>query len=285
MLLTTFSRSPAQWEHVLCAAEESKAVYKPAACSDGRHILKETRTGSEKTTILHRREVDGTPTVFISVRGSRSITDWMVNSNFELAPAEELGNGMTCHTGFLSVARTMESRVFDAVNDIHSPTEAPINIVFTGHSAGAAVAQILFGFVHGRNTRLSALKGDRTVSCITFGGPPITSSPIVAPASSLFLSFANEGDPVILAQPSYIQTLWKVYAIAPASLELPVSQYIWSGRCIILRDVAPDESDKIDIKPFEVQLEILRNILFGNPIMHSMTLYLERILLQRELNY
>ena len=119
------------------------------------------------------------------------------------------------------------------------------------------------------------------VDCITFAVPPITLPAITCPKNNLFLTFLNEGDPVGLAQPAYINCLLDVYARAiPTELvdaEVPDPIYTTSGTCIILRDVSPDDADDVLPAAFLVDPEVLSQVLFGNPILHSMREYLDRV--------
>ena len=64
---------------------------------------------------------------------------------------------MLCHRGFLGIARRMEAMVIEAIEkETWSISEQIKDVIFTGHSAGAAVAQILFGFACS-TTRTTAL--------------------------------------------------------------------------------------------------------------------------------
>jgi hypothetical protein len=86
-------------------------------------------------------------------------------------------------------------------------------LLFTGHSAGAATASLLYA--HVRSEAVSPLASVASkfanVHCILFGCPPISISPLQqyirkngSSSSSLFLSFLNHGDPVIKADGGYI---------------------------------------------------------------------------------
>ncbi|RAR15474.1 hypothetical protein DDE83_001115 [Stemphylium lycopersici] len=81
------------------------------------------------------------------------------------------------------------------------------------HSAGAATASLLYTHVlSGASSPLATVANDFTnVHCILFGCPPITLHPLQDHlqkddrlSRSLFLSFLNEGDPIIKADAGYI---------------------------------------------------------------------------------
>jgi hypothetical protein len=119
------------------------------------------------------------------------------------------------------------------------------------------------------------------IDCITFGVPPISILPIPSRPPSLFLSFVNEGDPVTLAQPAYIDSLLRAYVLPPGSTDtawtVPDLLYHPSGDQIGLRDMAADDADHEDPYAFVMDLDTQRSVLFGNPVLHSMALYIRRI--------
>ena len=73
---------------------------------------------------------------------------------------------MLCHRGFLGIARRMEAMVIEAIEkETLSISEQMKDVIFTGHSAGAAVAQILFGFACS-STKSTALSQAVAGGCI-----------------------------------------------------------------------------------------------------------------------
>ena len=46
---------------------------------------------------------------------------------------------------------------------------------------------------------------------------------------------------------------------------------------MVLRDVASDEAEEVEPKAFGVEPAVLNTALFGNPVLHSMREYLERV--------
>ena len=120
------------------------------------------------------------------------------------------------------------------------------------------------------------------IDCITFGGPPATFPPLPRPPSCLFLSIGNEGDPATLAQPDYIESLLHAYMLDPSRKnsvwKVPRPFYYSSGDQMILRDVSEEDPDAAeDPAAFQVDHDELNSVIFGNPVRHSMTLYLRRV--------
>lgn len=105
------------------------------------------------------------------------------------------------------------------------PRRASYSLLITGHSAGGAVAALLYS--HMLSTTKSASSELNTltsffkrVHCVTFGAPPISLRPLEKPQrqelrKSLFLSFINEGDPVTRADRAYVKSLFELFAAPP----------------------------------------------------------------------
>lgn len=81
-------------------------------------------------------------------------------------------------------------------------------LLFTGHSAGGAIASLLYAHIASiQESSLSRATGSFPhIHCIVFGCPPISTLPLPRfPAThseampSCFLSFLNEGDPIVKA--------------------------------------------------------------------------------------
>ena len=126
------------------------------------------------------------------------------------------------------------------------PTRSTCSLLMTGHSAGGAVASLLYSHMlaEGVSSELNTLTGCKYIRiydsgcrkrlltiiigfkrlhCFTFGTPPISLLPLNKPSTlrykkSLFMSFINEGDPVPRADKAYIRSLLNLYASpAPGS--------------------------------------------------------------------
>lgn len=108
------------------------------------------------------------------------------------------------------------------------PGRASYSLLITGHSAGGAVAALLYAHMLSSSgaaqSELSSLTGCfRRVHCVTFGAPPVSLLPLQKPEGradlrkSIFLSFVNEGDPVARADKAYVRSLLELLATpAPA---------------------------------------------------------------------
>jgi hypothetical protein len=87
-------------------------------------------------------------------------------------------------------------------------------LLFTGHSAGAATASLLYAHVLSEETSplITVANGFTNIHCILFGCPPVSIHPLQhhrreddRSSRSHFLSFLNDGDPIIKADGVYIE--------------------------------------------------------------------------------
>lgn len=145
-------------------------------------------------------------------------------------PQEDDGN--FCHSGFLSVARRMVKPVAAHLRQLlqENPNRRSHSLLITGHSAGGAVASLLYAHMLATSPSVQSELNSLTecfkrVHCVTFGTPPVSLLPLQKPSSqqrpelkkSLFLSFVNEGDPVARADKAYVKSLLDLFATpAPA---------------------------------------------------------------------
>ena len=196
--------------------------------------------------------VDAQQVVVFAIRGSQTFMDWAVNLNtVPLSPDGFLDDpGNLCHRGFLEVARRMVAPAAARLDALlqDDPARSQCSLVLTGHSAGGAVASLLFAHMTAENprqaSRLSRLaRCFKRVHCITFGAPPVSLLALRKPSTrpythSLFLSFINEGDPVPRADPKYMRSLMQLYLapspplLSPARAEGPnkLSKLLRIGR-------------------------------------------------------
>ncbi|KAH8719298.1 Alpha/Beta hydrolase protein [Phaeosphaeriaceae sp. PMI808] len=211
---------------ICLAATYSERVYTPPRAKSNEtetHIPSDWRTGT-KAMVLKSIPVDDMNTVVFAVRGSEGFMDWAVNYN--TAPTtpdgflEDASN--LCHSGFLYVARKMIKPVADRLRVLlqENPSRSNCSLLITGHSAGGAVAALLYAHMMSTKieSELSYLTGFfKRVHCITFGAPPISLRALQRPddkrhRKSLFYSFINEGDPVPRADKAFVKSLVKLYA-------------------------------------------------------------------------
>jgi hypothetical protein len=165
-------------------------------------------------------------TIVFAIRGTATFMDWVVNLN--MVPASPRGflddPGNLCHAGFLSVARRMVRPVAARLRQLleEDPGRASYSLLITGHSAGGAIASLLYSHLLSvtkeAESELNILTGCfRRIHCVTFGTPPVSLLPLTKPdrpelKKSLFLSFVNEGDPVVRADLAYVRSLLLLYA-------------------------------------------------------------------------
>lgn len=215
---------------LLClAAQFSERAYeRPRGAEREAHLDADWRNGT-KAMVIKSVPMDHMNTIVFAIRGTATFMDWLVNLN--MAPASPTGflddAGNLCHAGFLSVARGMVRPVAARLRQLleEDPGRAGHSLLITGHSAGGAVASLLYSHMlatsKGAESELNLLTGCfRRVHCVTFGTPPVSLLPLQKPdreglRKSLFLSFVNEGDPVARADPAYVRSLLMLYA-APA---------------------------------------------------------------------
>ncbi|KAI9896826.1 hypothetical protein N3K66_007848 [Trichothecium roseum] len=216
------------WPLLTLAAQYSLSVYSPAAphphAAESR-VPADWRTGSKAMSITSV-SMDSMHTVVFAIRGTASLADWAVN--LQHTPRSAAGflddEGNLCHAGFLSVARRMVPGVAARLRQLldEDPSRARYSLLLTGHSAGGAVASLLYCHMLSRSAgaaselrRLTACF--KRVHCVTFGTPPVSILPLRKPdgrglRNSLFLSFVNEGDPVARVDKAYVKTLLELLA-------------------------------------------------------------------------
>jgi len=226
------------------------------------------------------------------------------------------------------------------------PARSKCSLLITGHSAGGAVAALLYSHMLSTSpeteSELNILTGCfKRVHCISFGAPPVSLLPLTKPNNpalkkSLFYSFVNEGDPVPRADKVYIRSLLNLYSTptpgqsylesaTPQKLQPLVSSFgksssslavnkmgsnpkksknasvqavapIWpvpeaalsnAGRIVLLRSVERYENHPKKKQTHErmnegvvaqiVTDELLRGVIWGDPVCHMMALYSRRI--------
>jgi len=292
---------------ILVAAKHSHMVYsKEIPPSPNRTVLKPTGMFKRTSIALEELGPGKDPIVVVSVRGSVSRRDWLVNGDGSPVPSHPdilaTTEGILWHRGFLGVANAMHSKVMGAIlslaeNISTTPTrQKKPDLLFTGHSAGGAVAQILYAMCGSPSHALSSLVPKfSNIHCIPFGAPPVSTSPIMpstimvpSPFSAgLFLNMVNEGDPVALLQQDYIHELMVLYAGHEPELaqrhpgrvfQPPNPVFRVSGaECVVLRDNDSEDVDAVGWNAVVVQPHVLERKLFGNPGVHHMVDYLERV--------
>ncbi|KAG7118034.1 hypothetical protein HYQ45_015655 [Verticillium longisporum] len=210
------------WPLLCLAAHYAERVYSSRPDSPHITVAPDLRTGA-KAMLLATATADDAAALVLAVRGSASLADWAVN--LRAAPASPAGflddAGNLCHAGFLSVARAMAgplaARLRRLLDD--EPRRRAHSLLVTGHSAGGAVAALLFGHMlavdGGRGPLADVARCFRRVHCVVFGCPPVSLLPLALPPGTrrnLFLGFVNEGDPVVRADRGYVKSLVELMA-------------------------------------------------------------------------
>ncbi|KAI5791809.1 hypothetical protein DFH27DRAFT_200229 [Peziza echinospora] len=248
------------------------------------------------------RDWDGT--VVIAIRGSRTWMDWLVNFDCEMVDASQLTGerGTLCHSGLLKVKDLMAQRVVDQLKKVMGyPARKPEGkkrpmLLLTGHSAGGAVAGLLW-FVFSRIKFLNLAGWEDTIwacfhsiQCITFGAPPfLTPFPdasvklTMQDPSNHLLSFINEGDPVPRADPAYLKTLLHMYSLPrpPTTsgnlLLLPPMPLQPPGILLGIKAAYTDSEAAAGVgtqfRGVNLTQEILCKTLACNPAAHAMDMY------------
>jgi hypothetical protein len=228
------------------------------------------------------------------------------------------------------------------------PSRSKYSLMITGHSAGGAVAALLYSHMLSTSqqaeSELNILTGCfKRIHCVIFGAPPVSLLPLAKPANpllrkSLFLSFINEGDPVSRADKAYVRSLLDLYStpapgqscfesVTPQRLQplvsslggkssssltinkvrptpkksksapIPGQPTFWpvpeatlsnAGRLVLLRSVERYESRPNRKKHVQERMnegvvaqmvtdELLRGVIWGDPVCHMMRLYARRI--------
>jgi hypothetical protein len=213
---------------LLClAATYSEKAYTPPGSKKNpemeTHIPADWRSGT-KAMVLKSIPVEELNTIVFAIRGSQTFMDWAVNYNS--APNSPEGflddPGNLCHAGFLYVAKKMIKPVAERLKVLlqENPARSNCSLLITGHSAGGAVAALLYA--HMMSTKVQSELSYLTsffkrVHCVTFGAPPVSLRPLKKPEDkrhrkSLFYAFINEGDPIPRADKTVLRSLLKLYA-------------------------------------------------------------------------
>ncbi|TLD21723.1 hypothetical protein E2P81_ATG08311 [Venturia nashicola] len=312
---------------LLCLASQYslRAYEKPKKREREDHVKASIIHGT-KAMVIKSMPVDDMNTIVFAVRGTQTFMDWTVNfAQAPCAPTDFLDDtGNLCHSGFLSVARGMIAPVAARLRELlqKDPSRSAASLLITGHSAGGAVAQLLYAHMLSEtvSSELTYLTGFfKRVHCVTFGAPPVTLLPLQKSTArrhqkSLFFAFANEGDPVVRADRAIVRSLLKLYvtptpdapcpimnSVVPGVLRgkksrlklaaqassmqtsnpapmwgVPSSTLSLGGRVILLRERYESQSPD-DIEACQVSDEMLRVVVYGDPLCHTMTLYAKRI--------
>ncbi|OAP58041.1 hypothetical protein AYL99_07131 [Fonsecaea erecta] len=239
------------------------------------------------------------PALVVAVRGTRMhvIVDWLVNFNHELRDTvdfldlKSLVGGLPefdlkVHSGFLHGARALQADVEIEILKCLESTNIR-HVIFTGHSAGGAVASL--AYLQALGAAAIKYPGMR-FSLITFGAPPI-STPSLAPildafnmrqgTSGMALAIVNEDDLVARADRSYIMSLLKLYDITKTSSNLHASEIPWVfpepdvhtiGDIVVLREDHED-GPASKVEAFRLTAGKFEQLIFCDRMMHQKEMY------------
>lgn len=294
------------WPLLCLAATYSRRAYeKPSGPERHTYISGDWLRGT-KDMLVKSVPLDDMNTIVFAIRGTQNFRDWAVNMHTEPSPPSNFldDEGNLCHSGFLNVARNMVKPVAARLRDLlkENPRRASCTLVITGHSAGGAVAALLYCHMLSQtvSSELTHLRElFKRVHCVTFGAPPVSLRPLQRPnqynSKSLFVGFVNEGDPVARADKTYVKSLLELYAkqTLPScqtrhkpTWKVPEGTLSLAGRLIVLRARRPSapssrssrNSKKADtVEAVTAADADLRGLVFGDPLMHTMDLYAQRI--------
>ena len=142
----------------------------------------------------------------LAFRGSDSFLDWRANLNARAAPIKTPRGDVLAHQGFLAAYDSVGIQI---ASDIERLVPSTLGLYMTGHSFGAALAQIASARLERENVaacysygapRVGNLAFDRLVKCphyrIIHGWDLVTSLP-----PPLVTPFRHSGDPRLLSSP------------------------------------------------------------------------------------
>lgn len=224
--LPPFSTTLPKWSMICRAAQASQDCYDSRALTRRGTYTPADTSKDIKAMIVDDQIVDESRLVIVSIRGSQlqSLADWAVNKAAN--PEKPVGflddEENACHAGFLQVTKAMVGQVAAQLQQ-HPASSVKPSLLFTGHSAGGAVAALLCSHMLSTSVHsdLTALAGQfPSISCVTFGAPPLFLTPLPKrdTESGISLAFANEGDSVLrLSNAAYLKSLAKLMTASPPS--------------------------------------------------------------------
>lgn len=300
------------------AAQYSRQVYQKPVGQERQCYIGADWVHGTKAMVIKSIPLDDLNTIVFAIRGTQSFHDWAINIKTDpTSPTGFLDDSTNlCHAGFLSVARKMVAPVAARLRSLiaEDPNRIAHSLVMTGHSAGGAVASLLFCHMLSETVRseLTHLRGFfKRVHCVTFGAPPLSLYPLqlprrnrLSPDRSMFFAFINEGDPVPRAEKAYIFSLVELYTSPtakahdrrrkPLRWKLPQATLSTGGQLVILRRQrqrhhrsfsdgsvlcrsGPVSAAGENIEACTISHDQLREAVFGDPLKHTMDLYARRI--------
>ncbi|KAJ9427584.1 Alpha/Beta hydrolase protein [Fusarium oxysporum] len=287
------------WPLLCLAAQYSQRVYeRPRGTERDAHVSSDWLAGPRQTCIKSV-SMDDMNTIVFAIRGTASFMDWAVNLNSApISPLNFLDDpGNLCHAGFLSVAKKMVRPVAARLRQLlqEDPKRSTFSLLITGHSAGGAIAALLYSHMvaqtNAAESELNVLTNCfKRIHCVTFGAPPVSLLPLAKPDThalrkSIFLSFVNEGDPVVRADKAYVKSLLDLLASPPPSQRKDTNKSRKKPTWNVPRDLDAKPKDRKTVRErldegvvaVTCSEERLRSVIWGDPVCHLMSLYAARI--------
>lgn len=164
------SSSLSDSEVIVIAAKCAKAVYDASTephvdkyIFDRLTYISPSLNGVTKGTALYTVYEDASrgvsnpllPALIVSIKGTSRAIDWLVNLNSELRGVREhlgppglssalpLPKELKAHSGFINGASALEAGIASYIRSVFKAGRIE-HVIFTGHSAGGAVASLLF---------------------------------------------------------------------------------------------------------------------------------------------
>ncbi|KAF2439510.1 hypothetical protein P171DRAFT_525372, partial [Karstenula rhodostoma CBS 690.94] len=167
---------PADLDRVSLSIDERQLASYAALCAINVHNAQQSEMrislssgsidGSAKSYGIYKQCWKNGTLLIISFTATRKRVEWMANVNADSVASKELGEEYLVHKGFAEIAKkTQHSLSLELERHLRS-MPAPISILFTGHSAGGAIAQLLFGFMTSNASVLSNLQSSKRVPTI-----------------------------------------------------------------------------------------------------------------------
>ncbi|KAH7420193.1 Alpha/Beta hydrolase protein [Cadophora sp. MPI-SDFR-AT-0126] len=318
-----------------CSSETSQLAHVASICAQAVYLLPAlpmdsawsfksvlsmgaNLSGDMKATELYwAHPKAGRSVLVVAVRGSASLVDWVVNSNTQEADASDFVNTsilygspartappLCAHRGFLNSARTLAVKLATAINAELMRAPGNVKLLFTGHSAGGAVASTLYAHFLTHLNKYSWSTLTFELSCITFGAPPIFTSDINSILQPYLdkilqgpaLALITEGDPIPRMDNNHAQVLIGFllpYDAAsppitpggnstrtsetskpnPIVKKLVPSPLHGIGDIIVMADANSDSNGPLDLRLHQLGKEDLDGYLFANFFAHKMFVY------------
>ncbi|KAL4969278.1 Alpha/Beta hydrolase protein [Aspergillus stella-maris] len=284
--------SDAEAQLISTAFQGSQSVYNPPAtdvstndsAGTGQTCTVPSIGGTVKASTFTRVTSEHGSVFVIAIRGSASIVDHVVNANYRPANADHFINlarldspqyrpevPFKAHAGFLKGADALDPIVSREINKYVEETGEKSHILLTGHSAGGAVASLLFlRYVSSMNSIIQPTR----LSCVTFGAPPVVTIAPPIDNRHLCLNIINEFDMEFKSWGK--QPKWPI----------PASCYSHIGLRIVCL-MRPDETlPTLRLYTVEVQRNDFEQLLFCRISVHRRACYAQRVqsLVERKSN-